>query len=103
MTVLVILLVVFVVAVVALLFAGEDAAILAIVPAIGVLIVGLMLIIIPVSRHYGRVACHTFSEQTGRPTKFVIYTSFDTGDCLTPTANGKWIPTKNLREFGEKP
>jgi hypothetical protein len=90
-------------ATIALCFAGEDGILLAIVPALGVLIAGIMLIVIPVSRHYGRVACHTFSQQTGRQTKFVIYTTFDTGDCLTPTAKGKWIPTSNLREFGEKP
>ncbi len=56
---------------------------------------------ISLERHFGRVACKTFSTQTGRETRFVIYTAVDGGDCLTPSG-GKWIPTKNLREFGDQ-
>ena len=72
-------------------FAGATVAVIAVIT-----VTTLVLM-----RHYGRIACESFSEQTGRQTKFVIYTTFDGGDCLTPTADGKWIPTRNLREFGE--
>jgi hypothetical protein len=73
------------------------------VTAVVILVAGLVATIIPLERHFGRVACHTFSVQTGRPTKFVIYTFFDGGDCLTPTGKGTWIPVRNLREFGDRP
>ncbi len=66
-----------------------------------ILIVGFL--VIGLQRHYGRVTCDSFAAQTGRETKFVVYNFFATGDCLTPTADGKWIPTSNLREFGDKP
>lgn len=71
--------------------------------AVIVLIVLLIVVILAGERHFGRVACDTFSRQTGRPTKFVIYTTFDGGDCLTRSGKGTWIPTRNLREFGDKP
>lgn len=67
------------------------------------LIVLLMAGVLAGERHFGRVACETFARQTGRPTKFVIYTTFDGGDCLTRSSGGTWIPTKNLREFGTAP
>ncbi len=74
---------------------------------IGGALIALMLIVcflvIGLQRHYGRVTCDSFASQTGRETKFVVYNFFATGDCLTPTADGKWIPTSNLREFGDKP
>jgi hypothetical protein len=73
------------------------------VPIVVAFVSLLVFGIIKGERHFGRIACHTFSAQTHRPTKFVIYTTFDGGDCLTPTAGGKWIPTSNLREFGEAP
>lgn len=63
----------------------------------------LVVVILAGERHFGRVACDTFSRQTGRPTKFVIYTTFDGGDCLTRSGKGTWIPTRSLREFGNAP
>lgn len=73
--------------------------------AAGLLIIFAILVpsIIYGTRYFGRVSCNTFAAQTGRDTKFVLYNNFDTGDCLTPTADGKWIPTSSLREFGEQP
>jgi hypothetical protein len=59
---------------------------------------GAMLI----SQHYDRVSCHTFAQNTRRETRFVHYTAYS-WDCLTRTKGDKWIPTKNLREFGEQP
>ena len=55
------------------------------------------------NRAYGRVECRNWSHQTGRPTKFVVYTSWSGGDCLTRSANGKWISKDMLREFGSQP
>jgi hypothetical protein len=73
------------------------------IAALAVLLFGISGLVVSLGRHYGRVACRTFSAQTARPTKFVIYTAWDGGDCLTPDGSGHWIPTKNLREFGSKP
>ena len=68
-----------------------------------VIISGIVLGVIYGSRHFGRISCETFGEQTRRETRFVIYNSWAVGDCLTPTADGKWISTSALREFGETP
>jgi RsiW-degrading membrane proteinase PrsW (M82 family) len=73
----------------------------------GGLFVGMVAIAFPLvfylSIHFNRISCDTFSQQTERTTKFIFYNSWSTGDCLTKTKDGKWIPTKNLREFGEQP
>lgn len=55
---------------------------------------------IPVQRHFDRVACRSFAVNANRETKFVIY-NFFSWDCLTPTGDGRWISTDNLREFGD--
>jgi hypothetical protein len=52
------------------------------------------------SRAYGRVECRNWSHQTGRPYKFVVYTSWDTGQCLTRGSDGRWISKDLLRQFG---
>jgi hypothetical protein len=69
------------------------------VVAVGALSLGIFGLIISVGRHYNRVECRTFAQTTNRETRFVLYSTFR-WDCLTPDGNGKWIPTKNLREFG---
>ena len=69
------------------------------VGALGLLIFGIMALSISVGRHYNRAECHRFAQTTNRTTRFVIYTTFS-WDCLTPDGHGRWIPTKNLREFG---
>ena len=51
-------------------------------------------------RAAGRVSCRNWGRQTGRPVKFVAYTSWDEGNCLTRDINGKWISTDQLRQFG---
>jgi len=50
--------------------------------------------------HYDRAACGAFADKTSRETKFVSYTYWS-WDCLTPSGDGKWISTANLREFGD--
>jgi hypothetical protein len=73
---------------------------------IGCFLAGLMLllgILIPAltysERAFGRTECANWGLQTGRPTKFVIYTSWSTGECLTPDNNGHWISKDLVRTF----
>ena len=74
-------------------------------------IIGLVVLITtPIwagSYYTQRSNCHAFGQKTGRDVQFVVYTKVVglpfSWDCLTPTSDGKWIPTKNLREFGEQP
>ncbi len=68
-----------------------------------VFIAVVFVLVIGLSRHFGRINCEQFAQQTGRTTKFVVYNFANSGVCLTPTADGKWIPTSNLREFGDTP
>lgn len=51
-------------------------------------------------RAYGRTECASYGQQTGRPTKFAIYTSFDTGHCLVRITNGEWVSKDQLRGVG---
>ena len=55
-----------------------------------------------VAYHVERSSCHAFGTQSNREVKFVRY-NLVSWDCLTPTADGRWISTSNLREFGEQP
>ena len=67
-----------------------------IVLAVGTLIVGGT----ELDRGFDHRACTAFSGASNRTTKFVEYTYWS-WDCLTPTADGKWISTTLLREFAE--
>lgn len=60
----------------------------------------LMLLIVPISRHVDRNNCHKFAANTNRTTKFVKYNWFQ-WVCLTPQANGHWIPTNQLISVGK--
>lgn len=51
------------------------------------------------SHHYDAAGCHRFGTESSREVRFVDYT-FWSWDCLTPTSDGKWIPTDQLRDFG---
>lgn len=68
-----------------------------------------LMIFIPIwvgSYYAQRSSCHSFGSQTNREVKFEVLVRFVapiSWDCFTRTADGKWIPTKNLREFGEQP
>ena len=64
------------------------------------LIFVIMAPMITIGRHYNRVECQNFSKNSNREVRFVIYSTFS-WDCITPTENGKWISTDNLREFGD--
>jgi hypothetical protein len=61
-------------------------------------------IIIPLNvyagRAYGRVECRNWGKQTDRSVRFVAYTSWDTGNCLTRDDHGKWISKDLVRQFG---
>lgn len=74
----------------------------AIFAAVSLFAGGLVTVGTRISKHYDHINCTQFGEQSKRQVRFVTY-SFWAWDCLTPTADGKWISTKNLREFGEQP
>jgi hypothetical protein len=53
-----------------------------------------------------RASCRNFATQAERETKFRVLVKVVAPlqwDCFTRTVDGRWIPTKNLREFGEMP
>lgn len=85
---------------------GEDREIVGwIAKFLGVILglIALVLVVGSIPVYYvQRANCHSFGAQTVREVKWVRYTIVK-WDCLTTTADGKWIPTKNLREFGEQP
>jgi hypothetical protein len=70
-------------------YAAAIAVVLVVVPAAAV-IVGC--------RVAGHARCDTFERETGRETKWIVYHALDTGDCLTPSSDGRWIPTSQLRD-----
>lgn len=79
---------------------GSDAAILPGIGAIIAAIGALVFACVAIGKHYDRIHCDQFGQQANRQTKFVTYSTFG-WDCLTPTKGGRWIPTDNLREFGD--
>ncbi len=48
--------------------------------------------------YVSKSSCHSFSRQTNREVKFVKY-NLVSWDCLTPSGDGKWIPTSQLRDI----
>jgi hypothetical protein len=75
---------------------------LAFAAAILILIGTLLPITTLGERAINHVQCRSFGHKTGREVKFVLYTDFSGGDCLTRSSNGKWISIDNLREFADK-
>lgn len=53
---------------------------------------------VELGRHYGRVNCQRYAQNTQRQVRFVNYT-FWSWDCLTPNPSqpGTWIPIGQLR------
>ena len=41
--------------------------------------------------------CYSFGRETEREVRWVMY-NIVSWDCLTPAKDGKWIPTKRLRD-----
>ncbi len=85
----------------------SDGAVIATIVAVmtlGLIVIigGVVLGARTVTKHYDHISCTQFGEQSNRKVRFVTY-NFWNWDCLTPTADGKWISTKNLREFGTQP
>ena len=61
----------------------------------------LAAIIVPINllaSHYDRIACQQFATNANRETKFVRY-NFWQWECLTPSPDGKWIPTSALTQI----
>lgn len=65
-----------------------------IVVALGLFILGIRQL----SHHYDTTACNRFGEESNREVRLVDY-SFWQWDCLTPSSDGKWIPTEQLRDI----
>lgn len=63
-----------------------------------VLVGGIFLVSRQVSHHIDHTNCVAYAQRTGRETRFVDY-SFFKWDCLTPSQDGKWLPTDQLREL----
>jgi hypothetical protein len=80
--------------------AGAAAILVTLIAGTAALIFLIIGVTIPISRHYDRVACEQFREQTGRTARFVVYHTFS-WTCLVRTADGRWLPREQLREFGE--
>lgn len=51
-----------------------------------------------VTAHFDSRECAAYPSTMGRETKFVRY-NLMSWDCLTPSADGKWISTEALREL----
>lgn len=73
-----------------------------VVAAVCVIALAVAVVANRISKHYDKAACHSYSTNTGRQVRFVTYT-FWSWDCLTPAADGKWIPTSNLRDLTGQP
>lgn len=54
----------------------------------------ILLIAKPVSRHN----CAKWGQKNERVTRFVEYNPYS-WDCLTPTSDGNWLPTSQLRDI----
>jgi hypothetical protein len=105
MTLLWIVLVLSVLALISAFFVGDNGAgfSVGVLGAIGILIAGVMLLVLGLGRHYGRINCHQFGATSGYNTRFVIYSKFDSGECLVQQKDGKWIPRDQLRDFQGSP
>ena len=51
-----------------------------------------------IDHHYEQNKCHGFGQATGRVVKWADY-SFWNYECLTPSKDGKWVTTDQLREM----
>ncbi len=51
----------------------------------------VMVSVVGLSRHFGRIACGNWSSETGYPTKFVLLNTASTGTCLARTPSGRWV------------
>lgn len=74
---------------------------------LGVLLVGaaataaIVMAVVVFVAHLDRASCNAFADNSGRETRFVRYTYW-TWDCLTPQADGRWIPVDALRAQGKQ-
>ena len=79
---------------------SEGKFILCVVLAIVLFIGAMTLTVRQVAHHYAQNSCRTYEVQTHRETRFADWNFWD-WSCLTKTADGRWIPIGQLREFGE--
>lgn len=50
-----------------------------------------------VGKHFTKVNCVAFQQQTGRETRYAEYTYWSY-DCLVKTSDDKWLPRDQIRE-----
>lgn len=53
--------------------------------------------VVALDKHYTRINCVKFAEQSGFETKFADY-NFATYECLAKRTDGKWVGSDKLRE-----
>ncbi len=58
----------------------------------------LSVLVIGLSRHYGRISCANWSAETGYPSKFVILNTASGGTCLARTPSGRWVVNSKVIE-----
>lgn len=71
----------------------------AVVVALVTAVATALVIAIAVPTYYvQKNGCYSFGRQTDREVRWVMY-HLASWDCLTPARDGKWIPTKRLRDI----
>ncbi len=76
---------------------STDKLVLKMVGVVILIAVGVAMLSAKLSKSALESECLVFSVESGRVTKMVEY-GYGQYDCLTPTEDGKWISTANLRE-----
>jgi hypothetical protein len=64
----------------------------------GLALIAIVVGVRMVDHHYQVSTCEGFGTATTRTVKFVDY-SFWKYECLTPSKDGKWVTTDQLREM----
>jgi hypothetical protein len=80
-------------------YQGEGWGFLAIFTGVIALACLLVAIIVPLTQHYDARQCGRKANFLERPTKFVVYGSGWSWECLTQSRDGKWIPVDSLTEM----
>lgn len=63
-----------------------------------VALTGIIVGITTATYYVQKNACYSFGRQTDREVRWVMY-HLASWDCITPAKDGKWIPTKRLRDL----
>lgn len=67
---------------------------------VGAVIALACTVIVPITRHYDRLSCYSWAEQTGREVKWQAYGYGGLQwDCFVRTSDGRWLPKNQLRDI----